>query len=270
MVGPGGVPQAGGMITQTIPTQTASRRDEGELPGTTPILSATGVRKTYRTGTHEVEALTGVDLDLRAAEMVMIMGPSGNGKTTLLNCLSGLDEIDAGTVLVDDLDIHALSDAKRTEHRAQRMGFVFQSFNLVPVFSAVENVELPLLVGQARARDARERARHMLERVGLADRADHRPTELSGGEQQRVAIARALVSQPAIVWADEPTGNLDSHTAGQVLELLHEVHGAGQALVIVTHDRGIGMGGQRLVQVRDGQVTYDGRPEGLLHGEEAR
>ncbi len=143
MVGQGGVPQAGGMITQTIPTQTPSPRDDGELPVADPILSATGVRKTYRTGTHEVEALTGVDLDIWATEMVMVMGPSGNGKTTLLNCLSGLDEIDAGRVVVDDLDIHALSDAKRTEHRAQRMGFVFQSFNLVPVFSAVENVELP-------------------------------------------------------------------------------------------------------------------------------
>ncbi len=258
------------MITQTIPQPTTPLRSNGETPATDPILSATGVRKTYRTGTHEVEALTGVDLDIRAAEMVMVMGPSGNGKTTLLNCLSGLDEIDAGTVLVDELDIHALSDAKRTEHRAQRMGFVFQSFNLVPVFSAVENVELPLLVGQTRARDARAQARAMLERVGLADRADHRPTELSGGEQQRVAIARALVSEPAIVWADEPTGNLDSHTAGQVLELLHEVHDAGQALVIVTHDRGIGMGGQRLVQVRDGQVTYDGAPNGLLDEGDAR
>ena len=256
--------QAEAMITQTIPMPTTSLDHGPEMPVAPPILSATGVRKTYRTGTHEVEALTGVDLDIRAAEMVMVMGPSGNGKTTLLNCLSGLDEIDAGTVLVDDLDIHALSDAKRTEHRAQRMGFVFQSFNLVPVFSAAENVELPLLVSQTRARDARERARHMLERVGLADRADHRPTELSGGEQQRVAIARALVSEPAIVWADEPTGNLDSHTAGQVLDLLHEVHGGGQALVIVTHDRGIGLSGQRLVQVRDGRITYDGTPDGLL------
>ena len=259
-----GMPQAGGMITQTTPARTPSIGDAVEPPARTPILSANGVRKTYRTGTQEVEALTGVDLDIGGAEMVMVMGPSGNGKTTLLNCLSGLDEIDAGTVLVDDLDIHALSDAKRTEHRAQRMGFVFQSFNLVPVFSAVENVELPLLVGQTRARDAREQARYMLQRVGLADRADHRPTELSGGEQQRVAIARALVSEPAIVWADEPTGNLDSHTAGQVLDLLHEVHGSGQALVIVTHDRSIGLGGQRLVQVRDGRVTYDGTPDGLL------
>ena len=264
MVRSTGVPQAEGMITQTVPQHAPSPRIERTTPVSDAILSATGVRKTYRTGTHEVEALTGVDLDIRSAEMVMVMGPSGNGKTTLLNCLSGLDEIDGGTVIVDDLDIHALSDARRTEHRAQRMGFVFQSFNLVPVFSAVENVELPLLVGQARARDARERARHMLDRVGLADRADHRPTELSGGEQQRVAIARALVSEPAIVWADEPTGNLDSHTAGQVLELLHEVHGAGQTLVIVTHDQGIGMSGQRLVQVRDGRVTYDGSPDGLL------
>ncbi|MFA9565512.1 MAG: ABC transporter ATP-binding protein [Acidimicrobiales bacterium] len=258
------------MIIQTIPTPSAALQDEPELPVLPPILTAREVCKIYRTGTHEVEALTGVDLDIRAAEMVMVMGPSGNGKTTLLNCLSGLDEIDGGTVMVDDLEIHALSDAQRTEHRAQRMGFVFQSFNLVPVFSAAENVELPLLVGQTRARDARDRARHMLERVGLADRADHRPTELSGGEQQRVAIARALVSEPAIVWADEPTGNLDSRTAGQVLDLLHEVHGAGQALVIVTHDQGIGLGGQRLVQVRDGRVTYDGTPDGLPDEGDAR
>ncbi len=256
--------QAEGMITQTTPTPVWNGQQAPDASNT--LLSARGVRKTYRTGTHEVEALRGVDLTINAAEMLMVMGPSGNGKTTLLNCLSGLDEIDAGTVLVDGEDIHTMSDAKRTEHRARRMGFVFQSFNLVPVFSAVENVELPLLVSQTRARDARERARSMLDRVGLSDRADHRPTELSGGEQQRVAIARALVSEPAIVWADEPTGNLDSHTAEQVLELLQEVHAAGQALVIVTHDRGIGLSGQRLVQVRDGQVTYEGTPAGLLDG----
>jgi putative ABC transport system ATP-binding protein len=222
-----------------------------------PILSARGVRKVYRTGALEVEALKGIDLDVEPGEMVMVMGPSGNGKTTMLNCLSGLDDIDAGTVHVDGDDIFAMSDAKRTSHRASRMGFIFQSFNLIPVFTAVENVELPLLVTGVPARHARNQAYDMIERVGLTNRGDHRPTELSGGEQQRVAIARALVSEPAIVWADEPTGNLDSQTAGAVLDLLHEVHDRGQTLVVVTHDRAIGTSGDRLVTIDDGRITSD-------------
>jgi len=228
-----------------------------------PILSARGVRKIYRTGTQEVEALRGVSLDIEPGEMVMVMGPSGNGKTTMLNCLSGLDDIDEGEVYVDGEDIHSMADSRRTEHRARRMGFIFQSFNLIPVFTAIENVELPLLVTGVRPKEARERARAIMERVDLGDRTSHRPTELSGGEQQRVAIARALVSDPAIVWADEPTGNLDSHTADTVLELLHEVHRAGQTLVVVTHDAGIGASGTRLVQVRDGSIVYDGAPDGF-------
>jgi putative ABC transport system ATP-binding protein len=234
-------------------TSAPSRSDE-------PILSARGVAKTYRTGSQQVRALRGIDLDVHAGELVMIMGPSGNGKTTLLNCLSGLDDIDTGTVHVDGEDLFAMSDARRTRHRAERMGFVFQSFNLIPVLTARENVELPLLVTGAALKHARERANEMLDRVGLADRADHRPNELSGGEQQRVTVARALVAEPAIVWADEPTGALDSHTAGGIVALLHEVHAAGQALVVVTHDEGLGCSGQRLVQVRDGQVVFDGAP----------
>jgi putative ABC transport system ATP-binding protein len=222
-----------------------------------PILVAEGVRKTYR-GAVEVEVLKGIDLTVHAGELVAVMGPSGNGKTTLLNCLSGLDEIDAGRVLIDGEDIHALPDAKRTAHRASRMGFVFQSFNLIPVFTAVENVELPLLVTGVKARDARRKAEEILAVVGLSHRLKNRPPELSGGEQQRVAIARALVTEPAIVWADEPTGNLDSETAAAVLALLKEVHAAGQTIVMVTHDDVIGRSGTRLVRVTDGLVTYDG------------
>ena len=222
-----------------------------------PILVAEGVRKTYR-GAVEVEVLKGIDLTVHPGELVAVMGPSGNGKTTLLNCLSGLDEIDAGTVLIDGADIHAMADAKRTEHRASRMGFVFQSFNLIPVFTAAENVELPLLVTGVKAKDARRRAEQILEVVGLAHRLKNRPPELSGGEQQRVAIARALVTEPAIVWADEPTGNLDSETAASVLALLKEVHAAGQTIVMVTHDAAIGRAGTRLVKVTDGVITYDG------------
>ena len=235
-------------------------RRSTEPPAAEPILSARGVTKTYRTGTHDVPALRGVDMDVRAGELVMVMGPSGNGKTTLLNCLSGLDDIDAGTVTVDGADLFAMSDADRTRHRAERMGFIFQSFNLIPVLSAAENVELPLLVTGVAPKRAREQARAMLARVGLADRAGHRPGELSGGEQQRVTVARALVAEPALVWADEPTGALDSQTAGEIVELLHEVHAAGQTLVVITHDEALGRSGQRLVQVRDGQVVSDGAP----------
>jgi putative ABC transport system ATP-binding protein len=227
----------------------------------TAVLVARGVVKTYRTGAVEVPALRDVELEIGRGELVAVMGPSGSGKTTLLNCLSGLDDIDGGTVHVDGEDVHAMSDARRTTHRARHMGFVFQSFNLIPVFSAVENAELPLLLLGEHARIARERAQEMLERVGLGHRARHRPAELSGGEQQRVAIARALVARPALVWADEPTGNLDSETARAVMDLLGEVHAAGQSLVIVTHDASIGAGAPRLIRMRDGAIVADGRPE---------
>lgn len=225
-----------------------------------PILSARDVTKTYRTGSLEVQALRDVDLDVEAGEFVVVMGPSGNGKTTLLNCLSGLDDIDAGSVEVEGQSIHELSDRKRTKHRAGSMGFVFQAFNLIPVLSAVENAELPLLVNGHTPRQAREAATEMLDRVGLGERLDHRPNELSGGEQQRVTIARALVAEPAIIWADEPTGNLDSETAGSVLDLMAEVNSHGQTIVMVTHEPDLMEIADRLVMIRNGEVEYDGVP----------
>jgi len=225
-----------------------------------PILSARAVTKTYRSGALEVQALGGVDLDVEAGDFVIVMGPSGNGKTTLLNCLSGLDEIDEGSVVIEGKSIHDLSDRARTKHRASSMGFVFQAYNLIPVLSAVENTEMPLLVNGIGPRQARSAAIAMLERVGLAARVDHRPNELSGGEQQRVTIARALVAKPAIVWADEPTGNLDSETAASVLELVKEVNDEGQTIVMVTHEADVIEMADRLVLIRDGMIEYDGAP----------
>ena len=225
--------------------------------GPPALLVAERVRKVYRTGEIEVEALVDLDLTVGEGEMVAVMGPSGSGKTTLLNCLSGLDDIDGGRVLVEGQDLFAMSDAKRTAHRATSMGFIFQAFNLIPVFTAAENVELPLLLGGTPAKEARRRAVEMLERVGLADRVGHRPNELSGGEQQRVTVARALASRPAIVWADEPTGNLDTQMATQVVDLLHELNQDGQTIVLVTHDPVIGGSAGRLIRMRDGRLVAD-------------
>jgi len=229
-----------------------------ETAGT--LLQATGVRKVYRNGAVAVVALDDLDFSVERGELVAVMGPSGSGKTTLLNCLSGLDDIDGGRVLVEGRDLFAMSDGDRTQHRAQSMGFVFQAFNLIPVFSAAENVELPLLLVGVPSRQARTRAVGMLERVGLGHRVAHRPSEMSGGEQQRVTIARALVAAPAIVWADEPTGNLDTKMAASVMDLLCELNASeGQTIVLVTHDPGIGERASRLVTVRDGRLVSDSR-----------
>jgi putative ABC transport system ATP-binding protein len=222
-----------------------------------PILRADGVRKVYRSGAESVVALHGLDLVVPRGEFLAVMGPSGSGKTTLLNCLSGLDEIDDGTVHVDGLSIHDLSDSARTKHRAKQMGFIFQAFNLIPVFTATENVELPLLLAGEREQDARVRARETLGRVGLGHRLDRRPGELSGGEQQRVAVARALAGKPSIVWADEPTGNLDSEMAGSVIELLGELNEEGLTLILVTHDPTVAAHADRLITVRDGRLVAD-------------
>jgi ABC-type lipoprotein export system ATPase subunit len=227
-----------------------------------PIVEARGVLKTYDTGKVEVHALRGVDLAVAAGEMVAIMGPSGSGKTTLLNCLSGLDAIDAGDVLIEGVALGAMSDRDRTDYRARRMGFVFQFYNLMPVLTSVENVELPLLVSRVPAKQARRRGLEALELVGLADWAGHVPDELSGGQRQRVTIARALVNDPAIVWADEPTGDLDSENAQEVLGLMRRLNvERGLTFLIVTHDIGIGRSTDRIVRMVDGRIVEDNRLE---------
>jgi putative ABC transport system ATP-binding protein len=222
-----------------------------------PILVAEDVQKVYRSGGDEVQALRGLDLVVPRGEFLAVMGPSGSGKTTLLNCLSGLDDIDAGRVVVDGDSIHELPDRVRTRRRAETMGFIFQAFNLIPVFTVTENVELPLLLAGVPEKEARRRSQETLRRVGLGHRLERRPPELSGGEQQRVTIARALAGKPSIVWADEPTGNLDSETAVSVMDLLAELHGEGLTLVLVTHDRGVASSADRLVTVRDGSIVAD-------------
>jgi putative ABC transport system ATP-binding protein len=223
-----------------------------------PIIEASGVVKSYDTsdGGERFRALKGVDFSVGRGEMVAIMGPSGCGKTTLLNALSGLDTIDAGSITIEGVDLARLSDRKRTDYRARRMGFIFQVYNLLPVLSAVENVELPLLVAGVRPKQARERARAALATVGLERWASHRPARLSGGQRQRVTVARALVTEPAIVWADEPTGALDSRTAAEIMALMRDLNQRdGLTFVIVTHDPGIGDRCDRIVRMRDGLIT---------------
>jgi putative ABC transport system ATP-binding protein len=217
------------------------------------LVRARGVRKVYRNGSS-VEVLKNVDLDIGAGELVAVVGPSGSGKTTLLNCLSGLDLIDEGTVTVDGVDLGALTDNARSDWRARHAGFVFQAFNLLPVLSAVENVEVPLLLAGRKRREARRAALAVLDAVGLAHRADHRPDALSGGEQQRVAVARAVVHEPAVVWADEPTGNLDTESGGRIVALLADVVAAGRTVVLVTHDQALAAAADRKVAMRDGRI----------------
>jgi putative ABC transport system ATP-binding protein len=219
-------------------------------------VEAVGVVKTYDTDNVQVQALRGVSIAVPKGDMVAIMGPSGCGKTTLLNCLSGLDTVDAGVVRVDGVDISQLSDNEKSGYRARNMGFVFQFYNLLPVLSAVENVEMPLLVSGVPARDARERAMRALDLVHLTEWAQHRPGQLSGGQRQRVTIARALVNEPAIVWADEPTGDLDSKNADEIMELIVDLNTRNQqTFVIVTHDLRIAQSTFRIVNMLDGEIV---------------
>jgi len=230
-------------------------------PGDDAIIQAIDIFKSYDTGKVQVKALRGVSLTVKRGEMVAIMGPSGCGKTTLLNCLSGLDSIDSGQVFVDGVGLGSMSDNRKTEYRAQRMGFVFQFYNLLPVLSAVENVELPLLVSGVPSSQARRQALEALATVGLTGRADHVPAELSGGERQRATIARALVNNPAIVWADEPTGDLDSQNAEEIIALMRRLNRQqGLTLVLVTHDIGVGRKADRIIRMMDGEIVDEVYP----------
>jgi putative ABC transport system ATP-binding protein len=220
-----------------------------------PVVVGKDVWKVYGTGETAVSALRGVSIEIRRAEILAVMGPSGCGKTTFLNCFSGLDDISKGVVTVEGTNIHRMPDAQKSAHRARRTGFVFQSYNLLPILSAEENVELPLLISGRPAREARQEARAILSRMGLGDRLTHRPAELSGGQQQRVSLARALVAHPAIVWADEPTGNLDAEGSREVTGLLRELNRQyQQTMVVVTHDSDVAAACDRTLHMRDGQL----------------
>ncbi len=222
------------------------------------VIEARDVKKTYDTGTVQVHALRGVSLEVRKGEMVAIMGPSGCGKTTLLNSLSGLDDFDSGLVLINGEDISRMPDDKKTEFRARDMGFVFQTYNLLPVLTAAENVELPLIVSGTRPKEAREKALSSLDRVQLRGWANQRPSQLSGGQRQRVTIARALVNRPAIVWADEPTGALDSTTATEIMDLIVELNSTDhQTCVIVTHDPKVAARCNRTIHMADGLIVRE-------------
>ena len=221
------------------------------------LLEARGLSRTYDSGGAPVPALDGVDLSIDRGEFVAVMGPSGCGKSTLLNLLAGLDRPSAGEVWLDGSRVDQLSETALARLRRRRLGFVFQFFNLLPTLTASENVELPLLLAGRRRRQARRTARRLLDELGIGDKADAAPGQLSGGQQQRVALARALANQPDLVMGDEPTGNLDSASAGEVLGLLRAAHARGQTLLVATHDARVAAAADRVVTMRDGRVTRD-------------
>ncbi len=259
-------------LWQTRPSGTDSAADrpvghhdpQTAGPGERPILRLRDVRKTYATGAAEVEALRGVSLDVRAGEYVAVMGPSGSGKSTLMHILGCLDATTSGTYELAGTDVSGMSEADLAEVRNRRIGFVFQQFNLLPALSAWRNVELPLTYAGVGRAERRQRAVRALERVGLGDRVDHRPGELSGGQQQRVAVARALVTDPTLILADEPTGNLDSRSTADVLGLLDELHASGRTIVLITHEHEVATVAQRTVRIQDGLVAGHPGPSAPL------
>jgi putative ABC transport system ATP-binding protein len=226
------------------------------------MLSARNLSKEYRSGDHQLTVLHDVTFTIDQGELVAVVGPSGSGKTTLLGLLAGLDTPTTGSVVLDGVDITALDEDARARLRGEKVGFVFQSFQLIPTLTALENVQVPL---ELRGDDhVLERARDVLERVGLGDRLDHFPTQLSGGEQQRVAIARAFANQPRILFADEPTGNLDSETGGRIVELLETLNReSGSTVVLVTHDLTLARRSRRIIRLSDGAIVSDERSVGV-------
>jgi putative ABC transport system ATP-binding protein len=229
-----------------------------------PLLAVLKVTKSYAMGTQVVHALRGITLGVAAGDYVAIMGASGSGKSTLMHILGCLDLPDRGRYLLDGVDVRYLEDDELAEIRNRKIGFVFQSFNLIPRTSAVQNVELPLVYAGVKRKDRRSQALKALARVGLADRVHHLPSELSGGQQQRVAIARALVSDPAVLLADEPTGNLDSHSTAEVLEVFDDLNREGRTVVLITHEREVADHARRVVVLRDGRVVQDERRRPLV------
>ena len=223
------------------------------------MIEMTDIRKVYSTGRMEVEALKRVNLTIGGNEYVSIVGPSGSGKSTLMNLIGCLDTPSTGTYLLSGENVAGLDRNQLAEVRNKKIGFVFQSFNLLPYATALENVALPLLFAGISDKKRNERAKEMLERVGLGDRMDHKATELSGGQMQRVAIARALANNPAIILADEPTGNLDSASGHAIADLFGELHPAGQTIVMITHDNGLAKIASRSVHIRDGEIVEDNR-----------
>jgi putative ABC transport system ATP-binding protein len=224
-------------------------------PARPPVIALAGVTKTYRGGSLEVHALRGVTLGIQPGEYVAIMGPSGSGKSTLMNILGCLDVPSTGTYHLAGEDVSTMSEDQLADVRNRRIGFVFQQFNLLPSLPAWRNVEIPLMYAGVPRPERKQRALAALDRVGLADRAEHRPGELSGGQQQRVAVARALVGTPDLILADEPTGNLDSVSSSDVLGLLAELHAAGRTIVLITHEEEIAATAGRMIRIRDGHAS---------------
>ena len=227
------------------------------MAGGQPLIHARDLRKTYHVGDQMVQALDGLDLDIRTNEYVALMGPSGSGKSTLMNMLGCLDSPTSGKYILNGQDVSRLDDDALADIRNREIGFVFQTFNLLPRYTAVENVALPMIYGGFSKAERDARAREVLTQVGLGDRMDHKPNELSGGQRQRVAVARALVMKPSIILADEPTGNLDTATSLEVMQLFSDIQDAGNTVILVTHEEDIAACAHRTVRLRDGKVESD-------------